>query len=153
MSNPLLSCPADMCRGFAKNKTGTIAWHDVPVKTEAARFASSEQETFNPSVLDRPLSSAYIQSLARALRAFSSWLYENRYADTNVLRPLNHLRGNIWRCITDAEPSPSHEPKSHGWIEMTTRYVASGVCHRHDGQAKGQRDTEQADSAWVNTGR
>ncbi len=35
---------------------------------------------------DRPLSSAYIQSFARALRAFSSWLYEEGYTETNVLR-------------------------------------------------------------------
>jgi site-specific recombinase XerD len=34
------------------------------------------------------LSSAYIQGFARALRAFSSWLYEDGYIETNVLRPL-----------------------------------------------------------------
>ncbi|MPZ48652.1 MAG: hypothetical protein GEU75_04955 [Dehalococcoidia bacterium] len=35
---------------------------------------------------DQPLSSAYIQSFAHALRAFSSWLYKDGYTDTNVLR-------------------------------------------------------------------
>ena len=36
---------------------------------------------------DRPLSSAYIQSFARALRAFSSCLYEDGYTDRQGLMP------------------------------------------------------------------
>lgn len=34
------------------------------------------------------LSSSYIQGFARGLRAFSSWLYEDGYLDSNVLKPL-----------------------------------------------------------------
>jgi hypothetical protein len=37
---------------------------------------------------DRPLSSAYIQSFARALRAFSSWLYEEGLIPNNVMETL-----------------------------------------------------------------
>jgi site-specific recombinase XerD len=54
---------------------------------------------------DRPLSSAYIQSFARALRAFSSWLYEDGYADTNVLRPLKppKIQQKVVQVLSDAE--------------------------------------------------
>ncbi len=34
------------------------------------------------------LSSIYIHGIVRSLRAFSSWLHEDGYTDTNVLRPL-----------------------------------------------------------------
>ena len=37
---------------------------------------------------DGPLSSSYIQGFARTLRAFSSWLYEDGYTDSNVLKTL-----------------------------------------------------------------
>ena len=54
---------------------------------------------------DRPLSSAYIQSFARALRAFSSWLYEDGYTDTNVLRPLKppKIQQKVVEVLSDAE--------------------------------------------------
>ncbi len=54
---------------------------------------------------DRPLSSAYIQSFARALRAFSSWLYEDGYTDTNVLRPLKppKIQQKVVEVLSDSE--------------------------------------------------
>ena len=54
---------------------------------------------------DRPLSSAYIQSFARALRAFSSWLYEDGYTDTNVLRPLKppKIQQKLVEVLSDEE--------------------------------------------------
>jgi site-specific recombinase XerD len=36
----------------------------------------------------KPLSSSYVQGFARSLRAFRSWLYEDGYSDTNVLKVL-----------------------------------------------------------------
>jgi site-specific recombinase XerD len=51
------------------------------------------------------LSSSYIQSFARALRAFSSWLYEDGYSDTNVLRPLKppKVQQKVVEVLSDAE--------------------------------------------------
>jgi site-specific recombinase XerD len=52
-----------------------------------------------------PLSSSYIQSFARALRAFSSWLYEDGYTDTNILRPLKppKVQQKLVEVLSDAE--------------------------------------------------
>ena len=48
----------------------------------------TQRHANNPYVKNKEgvLSSSYIQGFARALRAFSSWLYEDGYTDTNVLR-------------------------------------------------------------------
>ena len=54
---------------------------------------------------ERPLSSAYIQSFARALRAFSSWLYEDGYTPTNVLKPMKppRVQQKVVETLSEAE--------------------------------------------------
>jgi integrase/recombinase XerD len=52
-----------------------------------------------------PLSSSYIQGFARALRAFSSWLYEDTYTETNVLKTLKPpgIAQKVIEVLTEAE--------------------------------------------------
>jgi len=51
------------------------------------------------------LSSSYIQGFARALRAFSTWLCEDGYTDTNILKPLKppRIQQKIVEVLTDDE--------------------------------------------------
>jgi integrase/recombinase XerC/integrase/recombinase XerD len=51
------------------------------------------------------LSSSYIQSFARALRAFATWLQEDGYAETNVLRTLKppKIQQKVKEVLTDEE--------------------------------------------------
>ena len=51
------------------------------------------------------LSSSYIQSFARGLRAFASWLHEDGYTDTNVLKALKppKIQQKVKEVLTDAE--------------------------------------------------
>ncbi|MEX2158160.1 MAG: tyrosine-type recombinase/integrase [Dehalococcoidia bacterium] len=51
------------------------------------------------------LSSAYIQGFARALRAFSTWLNQEGYTDTNVLQPLKppRIQRKVIQPLTDEE--------------------------------------------------
>jgi len=52
-----------------------------------------------------PLSSSYIQGFARALRAFSSFLYEDGYLETNVLQVLRppKIQRKVIEVLTDEE--------------------------------------------------
>jgi site-specific recombinase XerD len=54
---------------------------------------------------DGPLSSSYIQGLARALRAFASWLYEDSYTESNVLKNLKppKVQGKVVDVLSDEE--------------------------------------------------
>jgi hypothetical protein len=45
------------------------------------------------------LSSAYISCFARGLRAFSTWLFDEGYTETNVLKPLKPPRSGISDCV------------------------------------------------------
>jgi site-specific recombinase XerD len=51
------------------------------------------------------LSSAYIQGFVRALRAFSSWLYEDGYAETNALKSLKppRIQQKVVEVVSDKE--------------------------------------------------
>lgn len=53
------------------------------------------------------LSSSYIQGFARALRAFASWLYEEGYTTTNVLKTLRppRVQHKVIEVLTDKEVS------------------------------------------------
>lgn len=67
---------------------------DVTVANARAYIADlqgrTERHSNNPYIKQRAggLSTAYISGFARALRAFSSWLYEDGYSDSNVLSVL-----------------------------------------------------------------
>jgi site-specific recombinase XerD len=84
---------------------------DISVPSARAFIAELQaRKTRNPNNpfyknKDRPLSSASIQSFARALRAFSSWLYEDGYTDTNVLRPLRppKIQQKLVEVLSEAE--------------------------------------------------
>ena len=52
-----------------------------------SRTVSHANNPFTPN-REGGLSSTYVQGFARALRAFSSWLYEDGYTDTNILKTL-----------------------------------------------------------------
>jgi site-specific recombinase XerD len=51
------------------------------------------------------LSSSYIQGFARGLRAFSSWLYEDGYLESNVLKPLKppKVTQKVIEVLSDAD--------------------------------------------------
>ena len=51
------------------------------------------------------LSSSYIQSFARALRAFATWLHEDGYTDTNILKALKppKIQQKVKEVLTDEE--------------------------------------------------
>nr|ART39090.1 H515 [uncultured bacterium] len=51
------------------------------------------------------LSSSYIQGFVRALRAFASWLYEDGYTETNVLKAMRppRIQQKVVEVLTDAE--------------------------------------------------
>ncbi|MGE0229240.1 MAG: tyrosine-type recombinase/integrase [Dehalococcoidia bacterium] len=51
------------------------------------------------------LSSSYIQGFARALRAFSSFLYEDGYLETNILQPLRppKIQRKVIEVLSDEE--------------------------------------------------
>jgi integrase/recombinase XerC/integrase/recombinase XerD len=51
------------------------------------------------------LSSSYVQGFARALRAFATWLYEDGYTDTNVLKTLKppKIQQKVKVPLTDDE--------------------------------------------------
>jgi len=61
----------------------------------------------NPLVVNKDggLSSSYIQGFARALRAFSTWLYEDGYTDANILKPLKppRIQQKVVEILTDDE--------------------------------------------------
>lgn len=63
----------------------------------------------NPFVTNKegPLSSSYIQGFARTLRAFSSWLYEDGYIETNVLKSLKppKITQKVIDVLTDTQLS------------------------------------------------
>lgn len=54
---------------------------------------------------DAELSSSYIQGFARALRAFSSWLHEDGYTETNVLKTMKppKIRSKVIEVLNDEE--------------------------------------------------
>jgi integrase/recombinase XerC/integrase/recombinase XerD len=56
-------------------------------------------------VKEGKLSSSYIQSFARALRAFATWLKEDGYTDTNVLKTLKppKIQQKVKEVLTDEE--------------------------------------------------
>ncbi|MEX2225930.1 MAG: tyrosine-type recombinase/integrase [Dehalococcoidia bacterium] len=67
---------------------------DVTIPNVRAYIAELQERTTrwdnNPKVLDKQggLSSSYIHSFARGLRAFATWLHEDGFTDTNVLKAL-----------------------------------------------------------------
>jgi len=84
---------------------------DVAIPTARAFIAHLQERTTknpnNPFVLNKakPLSSSYIQGFARALRAFSTWLHEDGYTDTNILRALKppRIQQKVVEVLTDDE--------------------------------------------------
>jgi integrase/recombinase XerC/integrase/recombinase XerD len=56
-------------------------------------------------VKEGTLSTSYIQSFARALRAFSTWLHEDGYTDANILKPLKppKIQEKVKEVLTDVE--------------------------------------------------
>jgi site-specific recombinase XerD len=52
-----------------------------------------------------PLSSSYISGFARGLRAFSTWLYEEGYTETNILKPLKppRIQRKVVHVLSDDE--------------------------------------------------
>ena len=97
--------------GFQRFVGDDATLADISIPNARAFIAELQgRKTRNPNNpfyknKDRPLSSAYIQSFARALRAFSSWLYEDGYTDTNVLRPLKppKIQQKLVEVLSDAE--------------------------------------------------
>jgi len=69
----------------------------------------TQRHANNPYVKNKEgvLSSSYIQGFARALRAFSSWLYEDGYTDTNVLRVVKppKIQQKVVEVLKDEEVS------------------------------------------------
>src|SRR3954465_2446835 len=84
---------------------------DVSVASVRAFIADLQSRTMihanNPYSPNRaqPLSSSYVQGFARALRAFASWLYEDGYTDTNILKNLKppKIQQKVKEPLTDSE--------------------------------------------------
>ena len=84
---------------------------DVTVENVRAFIADLQGRTRryenNPFVgkKDGPLPSSYIQGFVRALRAFSSWLYEDGYTDTNTLKTVrpSKIQQKIVAVLRDDE--------------------------------------------------
>ncbi len=55
--------------------------------------------------MEGPLSSSYINGIVRGLRAFSTWLNEDGYTDTNILKPLKPPKATqkVKEVLTDEE--------------------------------------------------
>ncbi|MCC6236787.1 MAG: tyrosine-type recombinase/integrase [Dehalococcoidia bacterium] len=73
----------------------------------AALQARDRRYENNPHVRAKegPLSSSYVQGFVRALRAFSSWLYEDGYTATNRLKPVRppKVQQKVKAVLDDAE--------------------------------------------------
>jgi site-specific recombinase XerD len=84
---------------------------DVTIPNARAFIAHLQERTTrhpnNPFVVNKEgtLSSSYIQGFARALRAFATWLHEDGYTDTNVLKPLKppRIQQKVVEVLTDDE--------------------------------------------------
>lgn len=66
----------------------------------------TERNPNNPYTrMEGPLSSSYINSFVRALRAFSTWLQEDGYTDGNILKPLKppKVQQKVKEVLTDEE--------------------------------------------------
>ena len=104
----------------------------------------------NPYLKDKagPLSSSYIQGFARALRASSTWLHEEGYTATNILRPLKPPRiqrpvsgrqvveGDHHRreCVENGDDASDEAPeglcqRARG-SRLPRRHAASSPCRR-----------------------
>jgi site-specific recombinase XerD len=87
------------------------ALRDLTVPTVRAFVADLQSRTQknvnNPFIpkKDGKLASSYIQGIVRALRAFSSWLYEEGYTDANILQPLKppKIQQKVFVALSDDE--------------------------------------------------
>jgi integrase/recombinase XerC len=88
---------------------GVLADVTIPtVRSYIADLQSRDRKHVNnplSSNQDGPLSSSYIAGFARSLRAFSSWLYEDGYTDTNVLKNLRppKIQQKVVQPLSDDE--------------------------------------------------
>ena len=104
---------------------------DVTVENVRAFIADLQGRTRryenNPFVgkKDGPLSSSYIQGFVRALRAFSSWLYEDGYTDTNTLKTIRppKIQQKIVPVLRDEEVT-----RLLGQFERLSPYGERGYC-------------------------
>lgn len=84
---------------------------DVTIPNVRAYIAELQDRTTrwdnNPNIKNKEgsLSSSYVQSFARALRAFSTWLNEDGFTDTNVLKTLKppKIQQKVTEPLTDDE--------------------------------------------------
>jgi integrase/recombinase XerC/integrase/recombinase XerD len=83
---------------------------DVTIANVRAYIVDLQERTErNPnnkhSRMEGPLSSSYINGIVRGLRAFSTWLYEDGYTDTNVLKPIKppKVQQKVKEVLTDDE--------------------------------------------------
>lgn len=84
---------------------------EVTIPNVRAYIAELQERTTrwdnNPRIINKQgaLSSSYVQSFARALRAFSTWLNEDGFTDTNVLKPLKppKIQQKVTEPLTDEE--------------------------------------------------
>lgn len=87
------------------------------------------------------LSSAYIQGFARGLRAFSTWLNQEGYTDTNVLQPLKppRIQRKVIQPLNDEEigrilgrlgQNDPYEARAYAmiWTLLDTGLRASELC-------------------------
>lgn len=112
---------------FERHLGGNATLSDVTVESVRAFIADLQGRTRrhenNPFVLrkDGPLSSSYIQGFVRALRAFSSWLYEDGYTDTNTLKVVRppKIQQKVAAVLSDEEVTRllSHFDRSSAYGE------------------------------------
>lgn len=84
---------------------------DVAIPNVRSYIAALQDRTTrwdnNPNIKNKEgsLSSSYVQSFARALRAFSTWLNEDGFTDTNVLKALKppKIQQKVTEPLTDDE--------------------------------------------------
>src|SRR5258708_32386715 len=70
----------------------------------------------------------------------------DKHQNTGCRDAAQHLNEPVGQHFLGRMASAEDEPEGHRGVQMTAGHVADGICHRDDGQAKGQGDAHEANA-------
>lgn len=135
-------------QGFERYVGDDATLADLNVPTVRAFIADLQERTErNPNNSfgvrgSGPLSSSYIQGFARTLRAFSTWLFEDGYTESNTLKVIKppRIQQKVKEVLTDEEvqrilavfdPDEAYGARDFAmiWTLLDCGLRASELCH------------------------